>query len=156
MMQANRKQEPNVVSNSNTVACTKQPDSVCRVTERSLHRRNFMRQAVAVSALTQVGIGTLRSANGSFLRIDKAEIELPRLRVPASFIVDDSTCLVNMGRFCMPQFAAALPEPPALDHLTGVAPNPRAHRQLANDFAHVRIRSAGHWRLEGLVQGILQ
>ena len=25
---------------------------------------------------------------------------------PLSFIIDDSTCLVNMGHFCMPQFAA--------------------------------------------------
>lgn len=34
----------------------------------------------------------------------------PRGRVPLSFIIDDSTCLVNMGHFCMPQFAAAWPD----------------------------------------------
>lgn len=34
----------------------------------------------------------------------------PRDRVPLSFIIDDSTCLVNMGHFCMPQFAAAWPD----------------------------------------------
>ncbi|HUG89477.1 MAG TPA: hypothetical protein VML55_01500 [Planctomycetaceae bacterium] len=34
----------------------------------------------------------------------------PRTRVPLSFIIDDSTCLVNMGHFCMPQFAAAWPD----------------------------------------------
>jgi hypothetical protein len=34
----------------------------------------------------------------------------PRMRVPLSFIIDDSTCLVNMGRYCMPQFATAWPE----------------------------------------------
>jgi len=28
-------------------------------------------------------------------------------RVPVSFIIDDSTCLVNMGYYCMPQFAEA-------------------------------------------------
>lgn len=33
----------------------------------------------------------------------------PRGRSPLSFIIDDSTCLVNMGRYCMPQFAAAYP-----------------------------------------------
>ncbi|MEM7473979.1 MAG: hypothetical protein AAF483_03245 [Planctomycetota bacterium] len=37
-------------------------------------------------------------------------VELPRGRVPLSFIIDDSTCLVNMGKFCMPQFAATYPE----------------------------------------------
>ncbi len=31
----------------------------------------------------------------------------PRNRVPVSFIIDDSTCLVNMAHFCMPQFAEA-------------------------------------------------
>jgi hypothetical protein len=34
----------------------------------------------------------------------------PQLRVPLSFIIDDSTCLVNMGHYCMPQFATAWPE----------------------------------------------
>lgn len=34
----------------------------------------------------------------------------PRHRVPLSFIIDDSTCLVNMGHFCMPQFASAWPQ----------------------------------------------
>lgn len=36
----------------------------------------------------------------------------PRNRVPLSFIIDDSTCLVNMGAFCMPQFKAAWPQNP--------------------------------------------
>jgi len=31
----------------------------------------------------------------------------PRSRVPVSFIIDDSTCLVNMAHFAMPQFAEA-------------------------------------------------
>ena len=33
----------------------------------------------------------------------------PYGRVPVSFIIDDSTCLVNMGHFCLPQFKAAHP-----------------------------------------------
>ncbi len=40
----------------------------------------------------------------------QVDVELPRGRVPLSFIIDDSTCLVNMGKFCMPQFAATYPE----------------------------------------------
>jgi len=31
----------------------------------------------------------------------------PRTRVPLSFIIDDSTCLVNLNRFAIPQFADA-------------------------------------------------
>jgi hypothetical protein len=38
------------------------------------------------------------------------EVLFPRNRVPLSFAIDDSTCLVNMGRFCMPQFASAWPK----------------------------------------------
>ena len=34
----------------------------------------------------------------------------PQLRVPLAFIIDDSTCLVNMGHYCMPQFATAWPD----------------------------------------------
>lgn len=40
------------------------------------------------------------------------EILHPRNRVPLSFIIDDSTCLVNMGKYCMPQFNAAWPQNP--------------------------------------------
>lgn len=35
------------------------------------------------------------------------EILNPRNRVPLSFIIDDSTCLVNLNHFSIPQFAAA-------------------------------------------------
>ncbi len=34
----------------------------------------------------------------------------PYGRVPVSFIVDDSTCLANMGHFCLPQFKEAWPQ----------------------------------------------
>src|SRR5688500_7649937 len=40
------------------------------------------------------------------------EVLYPRARIPLSFIIDDSTCLVNMGHYCMPQFAAAWPQSP--------------------------------------------
>ncbi len=40
----------------------------------------------------------------------EVRVALPRGRVPLSFIIDDSTCLVNMGKFCMPQFAATYPD----------------------------------------------
>ncbi len=35
------------------------------------------------------------------------EVLNPRARVPVSLIIDDSTCLVNLNRFAIPQFAAA-------------------------------------------------
>lgn len=34
----------------------------------------------------------------------------PRTRVPLSFIIDDSTCLVNLAHFAIPQFAEVYPD----------------------------------------------
>lgn len=34
----------------------------------------------------------------------------PRARVPLSFIIDDSTCLVNLAHFAIPQFAEVFPD----------------------------------------------
>ena len=39
-----------------------------------------------------------------------AEVLNPRERVPLAWIIDDSTCLVNLNRFAIPQFAATFPE----------------------------------------------
>jgi hypothetical protein len=43
-------------------------------------------------------------------RSDGITVAFPRDRVPLSFIIDDSTCLVNMGHFCTPQFHACYPD----------------------------------------------
>ena len=40
---------------------------------------------------------------------DTVVVENPRLKVPVSFIIDDSTCLVNLAHFAMPQFSEAWP-----------------------------------------------
>ena len=40
---------------------------------------------------------------------NSARVLYPRNRIPVSFIIDDSTCLVNMGHFGLPQFAEAWP-----------------------------------------------
>ena len=38
------------------------------------------------------------------------EVLNPRNRVPVSFMIDDSTCLVNLAHFGIPQFAEVFPE----------------------------------------------
>lgn len=71
-----------------------------------MKRRTFAAAAAAATlALTSPSSRAQQTANGQTVQVD-----LPRLRVPLSFIIDDSTCLVNMGKFCMPQFAATYPE----------------------------------------------
>ena len=64
------------------------------------------------------------------------EVLHPRGRVPLSFIIDDSTCLVNMGRFCMPQFKAAWPQNPLYRKPWKDWP-----REIPNDF----VRQFGEW-----------
>jgi hypothetical protein len=68
----------------------------------------------------------------------------PRGRVPLSFIIDDSTCLVNMGAFCMPQFNAAWPQNPAYWKKWQKWP-----REIPNDF----VREFGEWCAEQGVRG---
>ncbi len=69
-------------------------------------RREFLAIASSASILS---CGLVRDVQGAVQTLG-VEVGLPRGRVPLSFIIDDSTCLVNMGKFCMPQFATALPD----------------------------------------------
>ncbi|MEM8735090.1 MAG: hypothetical protein AAGG44_12745 [Planctomycetota bacterium] len=82
----------------------------------TIQRRQFAK-GLSLSALATAG-GRLRtteaSPNQELVRSADTgrpdfRVELPRGRVPLSFIIDDSTCLVNMGKFCMPQFSATYP-----------------------------------------------
>jgi len=82
-----------------------------------LDRRSFLR-ASAASSLGMLFPGTVHARGIEMDAIPKGERPVqdpditflpPRGRSPASFIIDDSTCLVNMGHYCMPQFAAAYP-----------------------------------------------
>lgn len=74
-----------------------------------LNRRDFVKASVLTTAAVS-GLSSWAQDKTKSLATEKLEIVLPRGRVPVSFIIDDSTCLVNMGRFCMPQFASAWPD----------------------------------------------
>src|SRR5438270_13626438 len=43
-------------------------------------------------------------------RADGVEVLNPQARVPVSLIIDDSTCLVNLAHFCIPQFQEVFPD----------------------------------------------
>ena len=68
----------------------------------------------------------------------------PQNRVPLSFIIDDSTCLVNMGYYCMPQFAAAWPDRDIYKKPWQTWP-----REIPDDF----VREFGQWCAEHGVRG---
>ncbi len=104
-------------------------------------RRHFVSLATAQSlACMTVGNALGQAAPAS----SKLQVELPRNRVPLSFIIDDSTCLVNMGKFCMPQFATALPEREEYKKPWREWPN-----EIPDDF----VRQFGSWCAEHGVKG---
>ncbi len=72
------------------------------------------------------------------------EVLHPQGRVPLSFIIDDSTCLVNMGYFCMPQFATAWPTREAYKKPWKTWP-----REIPDAF----VREFGEWCAEHGVRG---
>lgn len=75
----------------------------------SISRRTFL--AGAGTAITLSGVSVSRAFPEAEPSAASVPVVLnPRMRVPLSFVIDDSTCLVNMGHFCMPQFAACYPQ----------------------------------------------
>ena len=71
-------------------------------------RREFMRTA-AISTGAFLNCGTLFSQTPGERpeRANGVTVLNPRARVPVGLIIDDSTALVNLNRFAMPQFDAA-------------------------------------------------
>ena len=66
----------------------------------------------------------------------------PRGRVPVSFIIDDSTCLVNLAHFGIPHFAEAFPNRYKQDW-----------RQLPREIPDAFVRKFGEWSREHGVKG---
>ncbi len=75
---------------------------------------------------------------------DSARIVFPRARLPLTFIIDDSTCLVNMGHFCIPQFHACYPDRPVYQKPWQTFP-----REIPDLF----VREFGEWCASRGVKG---
>jgi hypothetical protein len=107
-------------------------------------RRDFMQYAgSAVAAAAGISVPAL-IARGSAATNGAVEVLNPRNRVPLSFIIDDSTCLVNMGHYCMPQFAEAWPERDEYKKPWKTWP-----REIPDSF----VREFGEWCAEHDVKG---
>lgn len=74
----------------------------------------------------------------------EVSVLLPRDRVPVSFVIDDSTCLVNMAHFCNPQFATAFP-----DRAEYKKPWQNWPREIPDSF----VREFGEWCAQNGVKG---
>lgn len=68
----------------------------------------------------------------------------PRGRVPVSFIIDDSTCLVNLAHFAMPQFSETWPQRKDYQKPWWTWP-----REIPDSF----VRSFGEWCAEREIKG---
>jgi hypothetical protein len=75
-------------------------------------RRDFLRQALTVTtAITAGGPSSIAQLAGDRPpRLNDVSVLNPRARAPVSLIIDDSTCLVNLAHFCIPQFAEVFPD----------------------------------------------
>ena len=106
-------------------------------------RRTFLTSSFATGAT--FGLGTsLLLAQSEVEAKDRVTVLNPRDRVPLSFIIDDSTCLVNMGHFCMPQFAACYPQRADYQKPWKTWP-----REIPDSF----VREFGEWCAEYRVKG---
>ncbi len=106
---------------------------------KSNSRRDFMRKGLASSALISAGISNPLLANNM---ASEVKILNPRNRVPVSFIIDDSTALVNMAYFGIPQFAEVFPQQYLQDWT-------RLPREIPDDF----VREFRDWCGENGVKG---
>ena len=108
------------------------------------------RQFLQTSAATLAGLGygaspqILRAVEGLPKRPDGVEVLNPRNRVPLSFIIDDSTCLVNMGHFCTPQFHACYPNREVYQ---------KDWRKWPREIPDAFVREFGEWCREHGVKG---
>jgi hypothetical protein len=101
-------------------------------------RRSFIKTtAKAGAALTIAPVPDDFSLN-----LKRVEVLNPRNRVPVSLIIDDSTCLVNMAHFGIPQFAEVFPENYRQDWR-------RLPREIPDSF----VREFGEWTAENGVKG---
>jgi hypothetical protein len=102
-------------------------------------RRDVMRAGAGIAAgaaLLGRGARGAGAADDAEPRDASVEVLHPRGRVPLSFVIDDSTCLVNMGHFCMPQFAEAWPQRPEYR---------RPWRAFPREIPDAFVREFGEW-----------
>ena len=111
-----------------------------------MNRRDFIRT-------TTLSAGTLLGGSSLFAQIPgerpaRAEgvtVLNPRARVPVGLIIDDSTCLVNLNRFAMPQFDAAFAGANAAYH--------KPWRDWPVEIPDSFVRKFGEWSAAHGVKG---
>jgi len=113
---------------------------------RGISRRHFVKAAAL--GLAGAGLGLFESPLAAQVkgespgRPDGVSVLNPQGRVPVSFIIDDSTCLVNLAHFCIPQFHEVFPDR-----------YPQDWRKLPREIPDAFVREFGQWCREHGVKG---
>lgn len=102
------------------------------------NRRSFLKTAATGAAAVTVSPELAFSADKPV----NIEIVNPRNRVPVSLIIDDSTTLVNMAHFGIPQFGEVFPDKYKQDW-----------RKLPQEIPDAFVREFGEWSAENGVKG---
>ncbi|HKS36425.1 MAG TPA: twin-arginine translocation signal domain-containing protein [Verrucomicrobiae bacterium] len=115
----------------------------------AISRRQFLRASASAVAGASAALAFpsafAQSAGERPSRAEGVTVLNPRGRVPVGLIIDDSTCLVNLNRFAMPQFDAAF-----------VGANKtydRNWREWPVEIPDAFVRKFGEWCAEQGVKG---
>jgi hypothetical protein len=111
-----------------------------------LSRRSMLATSAAAAAGVWLGgssIPAIGQDRGERPKQDPSvKVLNPQGRVPVSLIIDDSTCLVNLAHFCIPQFAEVFPDKYLQDW-----------RKLPREIPDSFVREFGEWCHEHGVKG---
>jgi hypothetical protein len=116
-------------------------------------RRRFLRQSAGAAVGLGLGSRALPGLGESRAHAQLAgarppgppagvAVKNPRDRVPVSLIIDDSTCLVNLAHFCIPQFHEVFPNQ-----------YPQPWKTLPREIPDAFVRRFGEWSLAHGIKG---
>jgi len=109
------------------------------MTTMPLPRREFLKRSAVASAALFTGFNDAIASNPAF---PKVTVLNPLNRVPVSFIIDDSTALVNLAHFGIPQFHEVFPDN-----------YPQLWRKLPREIPDFFVREFGEWCLDHGIKG---
>ena len=113
--------------------------------QEEMTRREFVKAAaIAAGGAVLLNSGRAVGQPKGERPFQAADVKVlnPQNRVPMSFIIDDSTCLVNMAHFGIPHFATAWPDRYKQDW-----------RSLPREIPDSFVRKFGEWCREHSIKG---
>ena len=101
-------------------------------------RRTFLKNSLIGGAVLYADSAISAIAG----KLPAVEVHNPMCRIPVSLIIDDSTCLVNMAHFGIPQFAEVFPDRYLQDWK-------KLPREIPDSF----VREFGEWSIQNGIKG---